>query len=198
MRILTVLRSGGDFRIEHVERLRDQCAEYAPDTPFWCLTDDDRWTGNWIRLEHDWPGWWAKMEMFRQPGPCLYMDLDTTITGSLEPLLAIAQGCDSLMVLRDFNHPQRDVQSSLMAWSGDQSALYQAFAAAPARHMAENKTPRWWGDQAFIERNSKPEFWQDILPGAAVSWKKHCKAGIPDTARVVIFHGKPRPWEAGL
>ena len=52
-----------------------------------------------------------------------------------------------------------------------------------------------------------PRSWQLVQPliGAAarwganvVSWKVHCKAGIPQGADVVCFHGRPRPWEIGL
>ncbi len=192
-RIVTVLRRGGGYSWQHVERLRRQCLRFARGAEFMCLSDDPRGTP----LQHDWPGWWAKMEMFRLPGPCLYMDLDTTITGDLQPLLDVAKKA-GFVTLRDFNAPQREVQSSLMAWACDMRWLYERFAEDPARHMAENDEPRWWGDQGFIERNTRPEFWQNVLPGACVSWKKHCANGLPFGARVVVFHGRPRPWEVGM
>lgn len=193
-RIVTVLRLSGAFKPAHVWALAGQIGVAAPGARFICLSDDPSVPG-YTPLKHDWPGWWAKMEIFGLKGPCLYMDLDSVVTGDLAPLLAAAGG-RSLTVLRDFNWPQREVQSSLMAWSGDMSALYHRFAADPGRHMAENASPRWWGDQGFIERQAaEPSYWQDIMPGAAVSWKKHCAAGIPESARIVCFHGKPRPWE---
>ena len=39
MKIVTVLRSGGEYRPEHVGRLQEQCAEHAPGIPFFCLSD---------------------------------------------------------------------------------------------------------------------------------------------------------------
>ena len=192
MRILTVLRTGGEYAPEHVERLRDQCGKFAPGIPFHCISDVD--VPGRLKMKHDWPGWWAKMEAFRFRGPCLYMDLDTTLTGMLGRLVSIAHE-RPFVVLRDFNFPVREVQSSVMAWRGDMRRLYTAFAADPAKHMQENNCGRWWGDQGFIERRAKREYWQDVLPGACVSHKKHCKDGVPHGARVVVFHGRPRPWE---
>lgn len=193
--ILTVLRSGGEYRPEHVDRLRAQCAEHAPGIAFRCLSDVP---GVGAPLEHGWPGWWSKIEAFGVPGPVLYMDLDTHVVGGLAPLLGVAAR-DRFTVLRDFNPRSRVMGSGLMAWSGDMRGLRDRFAATPGRHMAANRSSRWWGDQGFIERHEEGFiFWQEALPGAVVSWKKHCRAGIPAGARVVCFHGKPRPWEVGL
>lgn len=192
-RILTVLRSGGEYRAEHVERLRLQCVEHAPGVEFRCISDVD--APGRIKMRHDWPGWWAKIEIFRFRGPVLYLDLDTTIRASLTPVLAVARE-RPFTVIRDFNPGQRDMGSGVMAWSGDMRRLYRAFASDPGRHMAENNSARWWGDQGFIERRtSKRDYWQEMLPGALVSWKKHCQGGVPAGARIIAFHGRPKPWE---
>lgn len=186
-RIVTVLKSGGEYRSEHVDRLRAQCARFAPDAEFVCLDDE--------RLEHSWPGWWSKIETFRIVGPVLYMDLDTTIIADLTPLLAVAEQHE-FVALRDFNPSQREMGSGLMAWSGDMSRIYDEFADDPHGHMDRCRTPRFWGDQGFIEPLTQGrEYWQDLLPGAVVSYKKHCRGGVPDGARVICYHGKPRPWE---
>jgi len=39
---------------------------------------------------------------------------------------------------------------------------------------------------------------QDIVPGQLVSFKAQCSDGVPDDARVVFFHGLPRPHETAL
>ncbi len=192
-RIVTVLRSGGEFRPEHVERLRDQCARHAPGVPFVCVSD--ALVPGHTPLRHDWPGWWSKIEAFRLRGPMLLVDLDTTICGDLAPLLDPPA---DWITLRDFNAPRapREVASGLMFWRGDALDLYETFRADPAQHMSLNRTPQHWGDGGFIARHAEPPtFWQDVLPGAVVSWKKHCAGGVPAGARVVCFHGAPRPWE---
>lgn len=188
-KILTVLRSGGEYTKDHVERLRWQCDRYAFGVEFHCLTDLDG------TLQHGWPGWWSKIEAFNIKGPVLYMDLDTTVRGDLSPLLAMAEKHD-FIALRDFNPNQREMGSGLMAWSGDMSRIYDEFTEDPEGHMARCRTPRYWGDQGFIEPLTPGrKYWQDLLPGAVVSYKMHCRNGIPEGARVICYHGKPRPWE---
>lgn len=187
--ILTVLRSGGEYLPRHVDRLRAQCAIHAPGVRFECLTDLDG------SLTRDWPGWWSKIECFGRSGPVLYMDLDTTVRGPLAPLLDVAMRSE-FVALRDFNPAQRAMGSGLMAWSGDMGRILAAFEADPAGHMTRCTTPAAWGDQGFIEPLTQDRhYWQDLLPGAVVSWKKHCIGGVPPDARVICFHGRPKPWD---
>lgn len=192
--ILTVLRSGGEYRPEHVLRLRDQCARHAPDTPFVCLSDIDVPGVRVRQLAHGWPGWWSKIEAFGVPGPVLYMDLDTTVRGDLSPLLAAA--ClHPFIALRDFNPDQREMGSGLMAWSGDMRRILAAFLADPDGHMARCRTSRHWGDQGFVEPLTPGRaYWQEVIPGMVASWKMQCRDGVPSDARIVCFHGQPRPW----
>jgi hypothetical protein len=188
--ILTVLRSGGEYDWSHVERLRHQCAMFAGDSRFHCLHDD--------LMHHDWPSWWAKIEMFRLQGPILYMDLDTTIRGDLTPLLRAAEQHDFIALRNPLPTPSR-FGSGLMAWRGDMSHVYHRFALAPEHHMRRCVTPTVWGDQGFIaESEPDPVLWQDLFPGEIVSWKADCKEGVPENARVVYFHGRPRPWDVGM
>ncbi|KRS17530.1 hypothetical protein [Roseovarius indicus] len=189
---MTVLRSGGEYEECHVDRLREQCEKHAPDTEFVCLSD----IGG-TALLHDWPGWWAKIEVFRFQGPILFVDLDTTIRGDLRPILDAA-ACHEFIALEDFNPRLRKMGSGLMAWGGSMSHIYETFCANPDAHMAKCTTRRHFGDQGFIEPLTEGRtYWQDILPGSVVSWKKHCKSGVPDDAKIVCFHGKPRPWDVG-
>lgn len=186
--ILTVLRSGGEYHPEHVERLRDQCTAFS-DARFHCLSDVS--VPGRIEMRHDWPGWWAKMEMFRLPGPWLYMDLDTTVRGDLDPLLTPRP----FIALRDFYYGGVNLGSGLMAWDGCMMGLYLAFARNPAVRADYTRRGKL-GDQGFIQDHGPtPRFWQDVMPGSVVSWKVDCRRGIPGTARVVCFHGRPRPWE---
>lgn len=197
VKIVTVLKRGGDFKPEHVERLRDQCKRFASDVPFHCLTDHPSVPNRWL-LNDGFPAWWSKMELFRIEGPVLYMDLDTTVVDDLSPLLSAAFD-HSFVAIRDFlGYPKtRTIGSGLMAWNGWNGEIYDAFARAPLAHMARCSTSRLWGDQGFIEPFiiDRVKFWQDVTPEAVVSFKKHCRDGVPEGARVVCHHGKPRPWE---
>jgi hypothetical protein len=151
-----------------------------------------------IPLKHDWPGWWAKLEAFRLRGPVLYLDLDSVVVGDLTPLLNTARRTH-FVALADFDaRSGRRLASGVLAWSGRMRWLYEAFARAPEAHMKANATRRHWGDQGFLDRRiRKLTLWQDILPGALVSWKLDMKGRgpAPSDARIVCFHGQPRPWE---
>ena len=187
--IATVLRSGGDYGPEHVEALRRMCARHAPAHRFVCLTDmPDRVGHGAIELMHDWPGWWAKMELFRLRQPVLYFDLDTVIVRDIAPLIDASNGRE-FVILRDFYRGARNpraMQSAMMYWSGDQSRLYDAFEAEPRLYLG--------GDQEWLEQHLGivPAYWQDIAPGAVGSFKASARS---DAERVIIFHGRPRPWE---
>lgn len=189
MRIVTVLKSGGEFKPHHVIALHRQCAKYAPDVEFVCLTDVFVPTVECVPLICNWPGWWSKLELFAPDiqGDLLYMDLDTVVTGDLDAIVNIGED----VVLRDFYKPD-EVQSSLMYLTSARRAdVYRAFSANPKQHMAELVQR---GDQGFLESFyfDVPR-WQDVLPGQIISWKAGGRKITTDT-RIVVLHGKPRPW----
>lgn len=201
MKILTVLRSGGEYRPEHVERLRGQCAKWAPGVPFECLSDLDG------TLRHDWPGWWCKLAMFEDVRePFLFMDLDTTICGPLDDLLARRE----LTVLSDFYWPEKIASGLMLVTPNEAEQAWAAFTADPDRHMRECRTQARWGDQGFLESvwGRSVSRWQRALPDSVVSYKRHVRraqtpresgnGSVPEGASVVCFHGKPRPWEVGF
>jgi len=85
---------GRDFTANDVWRLYHSVLKHA-DRPFnfYVLTNDTNANipGTRIKLLHgdDWPGWWAKMELYRADLPAgrtLYMDLDSHVIKSLQPI----------------------------------------------------------------------------------------------------------------
>lgn len=195
VKIVCALHHGGDFTFEHVERLEAQIARYTPagSYDFICVDDTDK-----SNPETAWSGWWCKIRVMRQTGPVLYMDLDTAIVGDLTPLLDAAQQHDFIALKNPYNTPSR-FGSGLMAWRGSRAHVYDRFVQDPHHHMRRCTTPQVWGDQGFIAETETPDaLWQDLLPGQIVSWKVDCKAGVPKDARVVYFHGTPRPWDVGM
>ena len=164
-----------------------------------CLTDMSVPGVETAPLVHKWPGWWSKLEVFSPEltGDFVYMDLDTVVCGSLDDLA----GVDKLAMLRDFYRDgkklKEGLQSSVMVLpEKDRGQIWAEFTSNPALAMRFNPG----GDQQFLER-----FWltraarlQDLLPEQFVSWKVTCSKGIvPPEARVVVFHGVPRPWSVG-
>lgn len=191
--VLTVLRSGGEYRPEHVERLYAQCEGHE----FLCLSDIPLDVPHYLML-HKWPTWFSKIEMFRLRGPILYMDLDTSVTGDLGPLLEAATQHDFIALKNPMKSPSR-FGSGLMAWQGDLSHIYDRFRETPQHHIQRCQTRARWGDQGFIaECEPDPVLWQDLFPGEILSWKADCTEGVPPQARIVYFHGYPRPWDIGM
>lgn len=125
-------------------------------------------------------------------GPLLFFDLDTAIVGDLSDLAEVAQRAPFAM-LRDFYRP-KGLGSGVMAWNGnDVSAccFYDMFVYRPDEWMAKCAG----GDQEFIERVAfMPGVirLQDAVPNQIVSYKVHCRNGIPPDARVVCLHGQPK------
>jgi len=189
---VTVLKTGGEYTAEHAWRLFRQIEDTTPDVRLACLSDDPTAPYR-IPLEHDWPGWWSKIELFRAglfDGPVVFLDLDTDVVGDLRNLIR-----PDFTMLSDFYRPQQPA-SGLMAWMGDApNEVYCAFSKAPDANRAAYRSGRRWGDQGFIrdKLHQQPE----RFGSEAVSYKKHCRpAGqVPSGAVVVCYHGKPRPWD---
>jgi len=189
--VACVLKSGGIYDATWVERLRAGVARHLPlPHRFVCLSDVDVPCER-IPLQHDWPGWWSKVELFKLEGPVLYFDLDTAIVGNIRGIAAAAAD-SAFVVLLDFYRPPC-VGSGVMGWGSDARWLYERFAGAPARHMALHGGA---GDQAFIEASFPVGWtwrrWQLMCPDQIVSYKVHCRNGIPANARVVCLHGQPK------
>lgn len=201
--VAAVLRGGGEYSPEHVERLQEQVTRWLTlKHRFVCLTDQPQSSYHSVLLKHNWPKWWAKIELFRPglfDGPTLYADLDTTICGPLDGLVTGHR----FTVLRNVwvaaPHPR--IGSGLMAWDTREAPelvrLYDTFRADPKRHMRQPQRPDNLGDQGFIQRYTpiEPERWQDKHPGRVVSWRKHCIDGqVPPRASIICFGGTVRPW----
>lgn len=198
--VACVLRSGGEYRPEHVHALQYASAKHLPAPhDFVCLTDMQkalRWEGvDSIGLVHNWPGWWSKLELFRPgmfEGRVLYIDLDTVVTGDLSEIAAYA---GPFAMLSDFLRPVRPA-SGVMAWDADAEparAIWDAWIRDPEGHMDH---PRGGGDQAFIRSvvGDEVDRLQDHAPGI-VSYKVHCKDGLPAGAVLCCAHGRPKPWD---
>lgn len=203
--VACVLKSGGwrnrSMRVEytpaHVRWLRDMVARHlrVPHR-FVCLTDVPVQGVDTLPLRDGLPGWWSKMELFREFDEAFYLDLDTVIVGDITPLVTHAH---RFTVLRNLSiKADGRIGSGLMAWNGDYSHLHREFMAAPEKHMAECTTPAKWGDQGFIQSAQKErDYFQDLFPGWIKSFKFDLNRGNPTRdCRVVCFHGMPKPWDS--
>lgn len=192
--IASVLRSGGWCAPADVLRLRDGAARHlvAPHN-FVCLTDIEIPGVACLHLTGMAPGWWSKMWLLAPGllhGRVLYFDLDTVIVGDLSDLASYG---GAFGLIGDFYRPQF-AQTGIMAWDADgewPAKLWQAYN--PAVHAGTES-------QAALVRGvvgSHADRLDRLYPGAIVSYKVHVRPQrrVPDGARVVCLHGKPRPSE---
>lgn len=200
--VMCVLRSGGGtYDVSWVRKLRDGVARNLTiPHRFVCLSDVDV-PCETIKLQHNWPGWWSKVEIFREgviTGPTLYLDLDTVIVGNIDRIMDCKQ---SFAMLKSFSADNM-VGSGVM-WFRDAASVphkvYEKFARMPDCYMEhhlrhEDAATAYIGDQAFIF---------DTLAGnvetldfkGICSYKRHCRKLLPADSSIVAFHGRPRPSE---
>jgi hypothetical protein len=198
VRVFTVLRSGGDFRLEHAHALDRMLAEHLPGVERVCLSDLEA-APNGLPLVHGWPGWWSKMELCRPDiaGPLLFFDLDTVILADVSAMVA---DTSRSIVLRDLYRGRRNphaLGSGVMLLSETDRALVWAEWLKLVR---SGRRPR--GDQDVFERvlSRRVAFWQDTHPGMLQGYKSEVRGngGRPaEGTAVVVFHGRPRPWSCG-
>lgn len=193
--VACVLKSGGGYSPEWVWALKRNVAEHLTDYEFRVLSDLQCF-GSWnIPLTHRWPGWWSKLELFRPglfaPGPVLYLDLDTLVTGDLSELASYA---GPLAMVTDFYRPQF-AQTGVMAWNPGPltDGLWETFLAAPQfLEMQRTRDDGQWMHLYTVQRRTLPDRLQDLYPGQVVSYKVDATLGPPPNARLVCFHGQPK------
>ena len=196
--VVTVLKCGGEYHEGHVQWLQRQVG-----FPILCLTDSLRPMNEVVSIPliHDWPGWWSKMELFRDDlclGNFLYVDLDTVIIGGIPNAFRTMSETEMLSDL--YGHPW--IQSCLMfLHHSSRQTVWESFSANPEKAIQEFGSG---GDQIFIDRFlGSAKRLEQTLPGAIISYKADIlknrfhrpNAGSLKTARFVCFHGQPRPWD---
>ena len=134
-------------------------------------------------------GWWNKLLLFnwkwhQLEGDILYFDIDMIIVGSLEPFCCNGNKGKFVTGYR-FKKPfdKRWVGSTTMS-------IPQGFGQGLWDYYIVNGT-REIGDQEYVRTRIKPDkHWshEDL-----VSYKWHCREGLPEGAKLVSFHGNPNP-----
>lgn len=169
---------------------------------FVCITDDA--TGlhpdiQVIKAPEGIGGWWVKLWMFKrgvfnEGERVIFMDLDTLVIGELDVLAGYS---GQFATLRDFYYPQQ-VGPAVIAWEvSDLSAsIYEEWKACG--FTTQGHGDLWWinnlNQGRFAARCDKL---QDLYPGMFVSFKAGCNPYPPKAAKVVCFHGQPRPHNSG-
>lgn len=194
MYVVLVCKSGGGYGPKNVQTLRRQIDS---DIPIICLTDFDSDSPGLedveVRpLKHNWYGWWSKIEFFRDDLfylDCLYFDLDVVVVDSVKDMTRpnfamwvdpLGHGFNSSVMYKPRECPTKE--------------LYKEFCVNPTKYMQQysigNGMP--WGDQAYIAKEAT--VLSSYKAPEVVSWKKDRH---PEGAKVLVFHGQPKPYDAG-
>ena len=203
--VLTV--GGGTYTEEYVNALAQACRRnLTVEYKFICLTDSVNTFSNAvdvvIPLNHGFPKWWGKMELFNQPlfaeNKVLFLDLDTVIVDNIDFVFSYTPL--RLTALEDF-YFEENLGSGIMYYIGGRyDFIYTNFMKSPMSVIRNTPT----GDQTWIKDNlERYDRLQHIFPKKFVSFKSHCaknrnyKVGdpiaIPEGASVICFHGYPKP-----
>lgn len=142
--------------------------------------------GDDLPLKSNLQGWWAKLEIFApwyaNLRPCVVFDLDTYILDptAVDDLCALT---DDLWMLSDFNHAQR-AESGIFVAPTDGELIWSGANAAVGSY---------YGDGGYLAtfRNRRI---QTAVDGIR-SYKVNQLYDDPKDARIVCFHGKPKPHE---
>lgn len=208
--VVTVLRSGGEFNAAHVQAMQRMVKQWAPPgTMFKCLSDIDIPGVECLPLKHDWPDWWAKLELFRPDieGDFLFTDLDNVIVGPMDDLF---QGRGWPPVL------QRGGWTALM-WlpANVRHHVWNWFMEQPADWMriyAKENRPKLngignYGDAGFISNALVYSCWEDLFPGQVINiveLRLLTPLGIrwvhnwPKDTRMILCGQPYRPWKLPL
>lgn len=196
--ILCILKSGGHFTIDYVKRLKNMIERNTTSNyKFLCLSDLKIDFCESKELEHDYPGYWSKIELFKlnitDTKRIIYFDLDTVIVNNIDQIFKVNSDFAALQPWNPYNRNAGMCASGLMTWSNekDYSYIYNNFNIEEIE-----KYPR--GDQQFVSKmlmdhGDKFEILQNLMPGI-FSYKRQCKRNghYPSNARIICFHGKPR------
>lgn len=201
--VACVLKSGGDFTPDHVHRLQNMMERNVKDIEykFVCLSDvpvDLDNGGINIHLRYDYSKWWSKVELFREDmvdaETIIYFDLDTVILKNIDDILAADFDFAALRPWNSANRRNGQCASGMMAWKNDGS---YSFISEQFNFTDIGDYPH--GDQQYIsealsEHGKFPQFLQDTV-GGIYSYKRECRDRLPPDARIICFHGSPRPEE---
>ena len=184
---------------EYVSRLRNAVARnLSQPHSFVCLADDVTKVPSGIGACELRPtfsaGCLPKLQIYAQnwTAPVLLFDLDNVITGPLDEMANYAGDFCVRARLPEWTRGERVPDGDMIMFRPP--AAQRLWAAAMRDPEAVRQTG---GRERFFIADAYPEadLWQSIVPGQVVSYKHHCRAGLPEDAKVVSFHGRPRPHE---
>ena len=205
--MLTVwcLNWGDKYDDYYVKRLQREVKKYLTlEHTFCCITDrniEGVYCLNSMTVDNL-PGWWGKIGLFK-PGIStetnLWLDLDIVLTGNLDNMVLQYSGSHLACAANWAASGHLGCQSSVMIWHGGKGCqaeiIYRSFDPELAHWPPINKPGVLWGDQEHITvlRDAGRLAVTHFDPDLVLSYKYHCRAGLPQGCKAVVFHGDPKP-----
>ncbi len=215
-RVVLCMKWGTLYSADYVNVLHNACrANLKGDFRFVCLTDDSEGFVDGIDAlpipdiglaPHQWQGGaWPKVALYCNPlhdlrGLALFLDLDTVVVGDLAPLFDLPGelvALDSAPWRYPIGSPPRTGSGVLRYQLGAHGDLVDKL-----RRDRDAMIARYGNDQNYLLGEGPPltYFPQEWI----VSFKYHLRQPLmidrfrgpkapPATARLVAFHGRPRP-----
>lgn len=125
----------------------------------------------------------------------LCLDLDVVITGPLNDIMSYdGEFCTRSKFKPGEKHKLDGDIMSFRAGKENENRFWKSYIKDPKEAIKLTQgRERYWvrhvaGDIA--------DRWDKVCPGQVVSYKWDCKNGLPENARIVSFHGHPRPHQA--
>lgn len=187
---------------EHVRELRRAVAEnLSLPHDFVVLTDDvSQDFGEGVRAVEipasvlAWPRRYPKLFLFsplaRQliGDRFLCLDLDTVIVGDIAPLVARPE---PFVIWRDPSPRNRYNTSMVLMDAGAHPEVWAQWdpEKSPALSARIGGSDQAW--VSHVVRSAAT--WSDR--DGVLSYKRHCQTRLPRGARIVFFHGRPKPWD---
>lgn len=119
-------------------------------------------------------------------GRVILFDLDNVVVGSLEDMASY----DGPLCVRGRLNAAQLPDGDMISFDADRAASLWDKALAPdllrrSMNGREREFILWAAPHA--------DTWQKVCPGQVVSYRHHCRNGLPAGARVVSMHGNPQP-----
>jgi len=139
-------------------------------------------------------GWWNKLFLFNWHGhnlngDILFFDLDMVFVGPLDCFCNLKK----FTTMSRFKQPKHIDSTVMYIPEGYGQNIWDNFVKIKMDIINKFK-----GDQDYIESmvgTNKCDRFNVTIPGSIVSFKYDCQDRPPSAARVVSFHGNPKPHE---
>lgn len=205
-----------EYTSQHVNVLLSMIRRnYQKPFQFYCVTDDLDGLGEGIVPVPLWedyarirnpsnaagPSCYRRLKLFSAEAKDMFgerilcLDLDTVITGDMEPLW---NRTEDFIAWGD-THPHTHYNGSMfMLTAGSRQFIWDEFD--PFLSPRQTHALRFFGsDQGWLSYRLGPKEARWGIADGIYSWRKHIypnKCVLPADCRVVMFHGKHKPWHA--